>query len=137
MMQLCSVCLSVALALVVLACSARAGTAAAASGIAGTWRGQSVCVTADSACHNESVVYYIKEVPDRPDLVLIQADKIVDGKAITMGSGPWQYDRARQTLELRSPQRVWLLKITGNRIEGTLTIADKTVFRKMTLAKDE
>jgi hypothetical protein len=31
---------------------------------------------------------------------------------------------------------VWLLKITGNHIEGTLTLADKTVFRKMALAKD-
>jgi hypothetical protein len=94
-------------------------------------------VTDTSACHNESVVYYVKDVPDRPEVVLIQADKIVDGKAVTMGTGPWQHDRARQTLEWRSPQHVWLLKITGNRMEGTLTLADKTVFRKMTLAKDE
>jgi len=25
--------------------------------------------------------------------------KIVDGKAITLGAGPWQYERAHHTLE--------------------------------------
>jgi len=109
---------------------------AEASSIAGTWRGESVCVTDSSACRNESVVYYIKDVADRPDLVLIQADKMVDGKAITMGTGQWQHDRTHRTLEWRTRQQVWLLKITGDRIEGTLTLSDKTVFRKMTLEKE-
>jgi hypothetical protein len=91
----------------------------------------------DTSCRNETVVYYIKNVPDRPDLVIIQADKIVEGKAITMGTGQWQYDRAQHTLEWRMPQQVWLLKVTGNRIDGTLTLSDKTVFRKMTLEKQK
>lgn len=59
--------------------------------ITGTWRGQSVCVTEAAACRNENVVYYIKEVSGRTDVVLIQADRVVDGKTITMGSGEWQY----------------------------------------------
>jgi len=54
--------------------------------ITGTWRGQSVCVTDGEACTNENVVYYIKEVPNRLDVVFIQADKLVNGKPITMGS---------------------------------------------------
>ena len=110
---------------------------AEASSVAGTWRGQSICATDNPVCQNETVVYYIKDVPDRPDLVFIQADKIVNSKAITMGSGQWRQDRAQHTLEWRMPQRVWLLKIAGNRIEGTLTLADKSVVRKMTLSKDE
>ena len=63
----------------------------------------------------------------------------VRGKAaaITMGTGEWQYDRSQHALEWRTPRQVWLLKITGNRIEGTLTLADRTVFRKMTLDKNE
>jgi hypothetical protein len=109
---------------------------AEAPSIAGIWRGESVCMTGTS-CRSETVVYYIKNVPDRPDLVIIQADKIVEGKAITMGTGQWQYDRAQHTLEWRMPQQVWLLKVTGNRIEGTLTLSDKTVFRKMTLEKQK
>ena len=136
-MRICCFRLFLFAALVLPAFSVRVGRAETPSGVAGPWRGQSVCVTGAPACHNETVVYYIKEIPDRPDQVLIQADKIVDGKAITMGAGPWQYDRARHTLEWRLPQRVWFMKITGDRMEGTLTLADKTVFRTMTLEKDK
>jgi hypothetical protein len=124
--------------LVILGC---AGILAAgpllASDIAGTWRGRSVCVTHAPACHNEDVIYYIKEMPDRVDVVHIQADKLVDGQAVTMGAGPWQYDREQHTLEWRTPQQVWLLKIAGTRIEGTLTLADKTIFREVKLEKDK
>jgi hypothetical protein len=123
-----------------LAVSASAGRtasppAAEVSALAGTWRGQSICVTDDPACHNETVIYYVRDVPDRPDLVVIQADKIVGGKAITMGTGQWQYDRGRQTLQWRMPERVWLLEITGNRMAGTLKLSDGRIFRKITLEK--
>ena len=103
--------------------------------VIGAWRGESVCVTDAVACRNETVVYYISNSPDGPDRVVIRADKIVDGKAITMGTGPWEYDHAQQTLKWSSPRQVWLLKITGKRIEGTLTLADQTVFRKVGLEK--
>jgi hypothetical protein len=39
-------------------------------------------------------------------------------------SGPIQ-----RTLESRKPERIWLLRIMGDRMEETLTLADKTVFR--------
>jgi hypothetical protein len=109
---------------------------APSSGVAGTWRGESVCATQASACHNERVIYYVKDVLNRPDRVFIQADKIVDGKPITMGSSEWQYDQTRGTLEWRMPRQVWLLKITDGRMEGTLTLTDGTIFRNMTLEKD-
>ena len=60
----------------------------------------------------------------------------MDGKPITMGSSEWQYDQTRRTLEWRMPRQVWLLKITGGRIEGTLTLTDGTILRNMTLQKD-
>ena len=103
----------------------------------GTWRGDSVCATDASACHNEQVVYYIKDVPNSPNLVSIQADKIVGGKPITMGAGEWQYDRVRSTLEWRMPKQAWLLNIAGSRMEGTLKHSDGTVLRKMILEKDQ
>jgi hypothetical protein len=107
------------------------------SGVAGIWRGDSVCATEASACHNERVVYYIKDVPNNPNLVSIQADKIVEGKPITMGTGEWQYDRVKSTLEWRMPKQVWLLKITGRRMQGTLKLVDGAVVRSMSLKKDE
>src|SRR6266478_5749320 len=64
----------------------------------GVWRGESLCKGDSPACKDEKVVYYIEAIADKPDSMFIRADKIVDGKAITMGSGPWQYNQAKQTL---------------------------------------
>jgi hypothetical protein len=136
-MRFCSVRLLVALGLGGIGLFSAHPAQSQGSGVAGTWRGESVCVTDAPACHNETVIYYIKDVPDRPDLVLIQADKVVNAKAITMGTGQWQHDRAQHTLKWPTPRQVWLLKIIGSRIEGTLTLADGTVFRRMTLQKNE
>jgi hypothetical protein len=82
------------------------------------------------------VAYYIKQAPNRSDVVIIQADKIVNGKPVTMGTGEWHYDRAAGTLEWKMPQQAWLLKITGGRIEGTLRSTDGAVLRNMTLEKN-
>jgi len=101
----------------------------------GIWRGASICASAPPSCHDEQVVYYIEAIPDHPDSVQIRADKIVDGKSVTMGSGPWEYDRAKHTLSMGPEQRRWLLTVTGNRIGGTLTVPQNIVFRRMTLTK--
>jgi hypothetical protein len=103
---------------------------------AGVWRGESLCTSGAPSCHDEKVVYYIEAIPEKTDAMQIRADKIVDGKAITMGSGPWQYNRAKHTLSMGTAERLWLLKIDGKRIDGTLTVPDNVVFRRMTLAKD-
>jgi hypothetical protein len=103
----------------------------------GVWRGESLCAGSAPSCHQEQVVYYIEAIADKPDSVLIRADKIVNGSAITMGSGRWKYDAAKHTLAWETAQRVWLLHIEGKRIEGTLTMPDGVVFRRLTLAKDD
>ena len=95
-----------------------------------------MCASGAPSCHDEKVVYYIEVIADKPDSLFVRADKIVEGKAITMGSGPWQYNRARHTLSWESQQRLWLLTINGKRIEGTLTMPDNVIFRRMKLAKD-
>jgi hypothetical protein len=105
--------------------------------VVGIWRGESACATDSPACHDESVVYYIQEVPNRSDLVHVRADKIIDGQAVTMGAAVWQYDRAQATLEWRTARQTWLLKVIAKRLEGTLTLADGTVFRKIALARDK
>ncbi len=87
-----------------------------------------MCAGDASACKDENVVYYIEAVTGKSDSVFIRADKIVDGKAITMGSGPWDYDRAKHTLSWQAAQRLWLLTINGKRIEGTLTLPATSLF---------
>src|SRR6476661_8124577 len=118
-------------ALLITFCSQKAESEAASP--VGVWRGESVCTSGASSCHDETVVYYIEAVPDKPDAVAIRADKMVHGKAVTMGSGTWKYDRAKQTLSWESVQRLWLLNLDpkGRRIEGTLTLPGNIVSRRM------
>ncbi len=104
--------------------------------LAGTWRGESKCATDAPACHDEHVVYFIAAIPGRPDQLFIRADKIVDGKAITMGSGPWNYDAKKQALSFETNGRLWVLAVHGKQIEGTLTVGGNVVFRRMTLTLD-
>ena len=99
--------------------------------VAGTWRGESLCTEqAPSACHDEQVVYYIK--PVKLDVYSIRADKIVNGKPVTMGEGEWQYDATTHALTWQG----WRLKVDGGTIDGTLTLPDKRVVRRMTLKRE-
>jgi hypothetical protein len=116
--------------------TACATLAAQTAGLAGVWRGESICVQQGTACNNEQVVYYIDAIPNHLDQVQIRADKIVNGKAVTMGSGPWAFDADHQTLKWETPHQVWLLAIHGPRMQGTLTLSDGTLVRKMTLQKE-
>jgi hypothetical protein len=119
------------------------GAAAVAVGLmaadspVGTWRGESLCTPeAPAACNNEKVVYYVRPIAGNDSAVFVQADKIVDGKAVTMGTGPWKYDRERKTLAMEPPETGWVGRIQGKRIEATL-VRGGVLLRRMTLVKDE
>jgi hypothetical protein len=104
--------------------------------LAGVWRGQSICVAADrGACTDETVVYYISAIAGKAGIVSIRADKIVNGQAVTMGTSEWKHDAERHTLTWETAPRTWLLKIQGDTMEGTLTLTDKTVVRRVTLKR--
>jgi hypothetical protein len=113
------------------------GICSAAESPVGVWRGESLCKGDSSSCKDEKVVYYVEAVADKPDSMFVRADKIVDGKAITMGSGPWHYNAAQQMLSWETPQRTWVLTINGHQIEGTLTLPGSVIVRRMTLKKDD
>jgi hypothetical protein len=104
--------------------------------VVGVWRGDSVCVSDRSACVDEKVIYYIGVSATSARAVSILADKIVQGQAVTMGTGEWQYDADHHTLTWETPRQTWLLTVTGESIDGTLTLADKTVMRRLTLKRD-
>jgi hypothetical protein len=86
---------------------------------------------------DERVVYNVSAIPEKAGVVSIRADKIVNGQAVTMGTGEWILDAEHHTLTWETPRQMWLLKIEGHTIEGTLTLADKTVVRRMSLKRDQ
>jgi hypothetical protein len=102
----------------------------------GNWTGESICQVKNSPCHDEKVVYHIAK-GSNPGHVLVSADKIVDDKAINMGTGDYTYDRSNGTLLNETEGRVWKFTLNGKTMEGTLTMSDKKVYRRVTLKKEE
>ena len=104
--------------------------------IAGIWRGQASCEQKESACRDETVVYRVSPLQDKPDSFSVSADKIVDGKAVNMGTLEFRYIAAQQALVCEYAQGIWRLSVDGAKLEGTLTRPDGIVFRRVALRKE-
>ena len=112
--------------------------------IVGTWSGSSVCVDrqAAPACNDEKVVYEINASSGKPDTVSVKADKVVDGKRVSMGDLEFTHDAksGTWTSELDTPRvhALWRLTVNGATLTGTLTmLPSKAVVRKIDLRKDK
>ena len=96
--------------------------------VIGDWYGESKCTGNNPSCHDEVVVYHISRIEKEPSKVHLSADKIIDGKPEFMGEFDFVFDEKKNTLtaEFKIPRTggtgVWLFKIDGDKIEGTLTI---------------
>ena len=102
--------------------------------LVGDWTGTSKCQVKNSACHDENVVYHISE-GNGADLYKIDADRIVDGKAVDMGELDFKFDKGSHTLTCVYPQGRWVLVVNKTHIDGTLTTPDNVLFRKLSLSK--
>ena len=101
--------------------------------VLGKWEGESLCTVKPSACHDETVVYEFSAAGDSKDHVVVNADKIVDGKALNMGTLDCKYADDRHTITCDLPGRgVWRFTADGDAMTGTLKLSDGTVFRKVT-----
>jgi hypothetical protein len=107
------------------------------SKIAGTWRGDSLCVEKGASCHDEIAVYRIAAIPGKRGYLLVTGGKVVNGKEIVMGSGEWRYDGVKHTLTVELPRGTITLKVDGDKLEGTFTLPDKSILRRITLKKSE
>lgn len=105
------------------------------SDLVGNWTGTSLCQVRPSACHDEDVVFRFSK--PRGDKITMQADKLVEGKAVTMGVSEWTYERATGTLTWEMPRGTWKLVVDGDTINGTLIVPENVVFRKVHLKKSK
>jgi hypothetical protein len=103
--------------------------------LAGDWKGESLCLANKPQCKDEKVVYHLAE-PDASGAVEVSADKIVDGRAVNMGTVKMQYDKEKGTLFAQDGPRTWRFTIHGKNMEGTLTVPENVVMRKVTLTRD-
>jgi hypothetical protein len=103
--------------------------------IVGDWRGESFCVVRESACHDEDSLYHLARLPERPGRFSLKADKIVNGKNMTMGTTECSYDLPKHTLTCELPNSVMRFIIRGDKMEGTMTVADGKLWRRISLQK--
>ena len=106
------------------------------SQIAGTWRGNSECVLKNRPCRDEINVYRFSEVAGKPGWFSGIGSKLVNGNEISMGTLDWYYDAGKHILKSENSGATFRLVVDGNRIEGSLTMADNTVYRRIHLKKD-
>lgn len=111
---------------------------APADPIAGTWRGSSLCQVKDSPCHDEMAVYHAKKL--NPNTYQFQMNKMVNGKEEEMGPLVFTWNAQLKTLiGVNKSSRgtgTWRFQLEGNKMHGTLTIDDSTLFRIIELQKD-
>ena len=103
--------------------------------IAGVWRGDSVCQVKDSPCHDETNVYRFIAVAGKTGAFSVTASKIVDGREIVMGSSEWHYDAVKHELVSSMPAATLRLLVDGDKMDGTLTLLDGKVYRRIHLVK--
>ena len=104
------------------------------SQLVGDWRGESKVQVPNTAAKDEVVVWHIAK-GNALGRLSITADKIVNGKTINMGTLEFQYDPAQKTIICENERGVWKLTSKGNTLEGTLTLPDRTVLRRVTLER--
>jgi len=95
--------------------------------VLGDWHGTSICTKeAGPACHDETVVYHVTPGNDA-DVVLLQANKIIDGKEEDMGTLEFHLDFAahRMVAEFHSRRSSrWTFEWNGDVMKGTAVLLE-------------
>ena len=107
--------------------------------ILGTWRGMSICTPeAPATCGDEEVLYRIETemMPDASLMpgrhrVTVAGDKIVDGKQVRSGTLSCEYLADRQEINCPLREFVWVFRLEGEQVVGTLTHRSGVLWRKI------
>lgn len=101
----------------------------------GDWRGDSICQVRESACHDEDSLYQVGRLAEKRGWFSLKADKIVDGKPVAMGTVECTFEPAKRALTCEFARGVLQFTVQGNKMQGTMTLRDGTLWRKINLKK--
>jgi len=111
--------------------------------LVGSWRGTSSCTNREAApaCTDEQVIYDIAAPPDAPGVLVVKADKIVNGQREPMGEVTFRLDPAtgRWVSEITTPRvhAMWHLSLKDGRLSGGMFLLPaNTVIRAIELHRD-
>ena len=103
----------------------------------GDWRGNSTCLVRPSGCNDEESLYHVARIAGKPGWISLQGDKIVGGKAVTMGTVECRHDAEKHTLLCELGSSVLDFVVQGAEMQGTMKLKDGTPWRKISLKKVE
>lgn len=103
----------------------------------GAWKGTSICLLRNTACHDEVVVYHISRLaPDSAGITPLRVtmNKIVNGTEEDMADlAPCTFINATGALHCPMPPTVrpgdWNFTLNGDRLDGGLWTSGGTKFR--------
>jgi hypothetical protein len=104
--------------------------------LVGDWRGDSICIVRPSSCVDEKALYHVKKL-GQIDRYSLQADKIVNGEPVNMGTTDCVFAPEKRTLTCDLPKGAVHLSLLGTRLEGTMNLTDGTLWRNISLTKDQ
>ncbi len=117
--------------------SGKNATQSSQTQIAGVWRGNSTCMVKDSPCHDELNVYHFSEATGKAGFFSVTASRVVNGQEIVMGTIEFKYDANKHTLQGENAAGTFLFTIDGAKMEGSLTLRDKTLYRRIHLTRQD
>lgn len=118
-----------------VAFAAASGSARDNSEILGAREGESKCTVPDSPCRDEHVIYEIAADKDASGGLNMDGYKLVNGERVFMGTLRCEYQAAKKVLSCTSRGKDsddWEYTLSGDTLEGTLTINSKTLYRQIT-----
>jgi hypothetical protein len=109
----------------------------AAKGIAGTWRGTSVCTPVGKpTCHDEVVVYRVRELgPAGSEKVQIVMNKIVNAKEDSMATLVCSHASGPHLVACPMRGWTWTFQLAGDTLSGTLANPTGVVWRNIRVAR--
>lgn len=133
-----NLCLTLILSLWLSLPAAWGQSAKQLAAVLGSWEGESKCMVANSACHDEQVLYQVSTDRKDPDRLNLDAYKIVDGSPDFMGTLECHYHAKQGALSCTgntSKQDDWEFQVFGDAMSGSLKIEGGKLYRRIALHK--
>jgi hypothetical protein len=95
----------------------------------GRWVGESHCVGAHPACHDEHVIYQVDSAG--PHRFTLDGSRFAGRDTVDMGALSCEGTGSEPTVVCHIPTGAWHFSVVQGHLEGTLTLNDSTVMRRV------
>jgi hypothetical protein len=95
----------------------------------GRWVGESHCVGAHPACHDEHVIYQVDSAG--PHRFMLDGSRFAGRDTVDMGALSCEGTGSQPTIICHIPDGAWHFSVVQGHLEGSLILNDSTVMRRV------